>query len=233
METAQAIQQMGYSDYHYTEQKIQQQSSMLVAYEKVLNDLAIDTFRNASRLAAATAALEAQYARQYADSFLEKSRSTSSLSEESQKSLKESAPALAAKGERVTAHGKEDKRKNNRGCSRRKSYSVEVKLQCIRLRQSGKTCDEVAQIIGTARSNVEKWCAGKNKDAFLKDFMVTKTTAKAPRTEVLGRPSKSPTDSSQQEETGTETTQDTSGTASLDDSSVESLDDFPSVKKRK
>ena len=40
-------------------------------------------------------------------------------------------------------------------------FSKDHKLQCIALRDEGKTTEEIAQILDTAKSNVEKWCSAK------------------------------------------------------------------------
>ena len=54
-----------------------------------------------------------------------------------------------------------DGRKRNRGRTHRKSYSAEVKRRAVALRDSGLTMDDVAKTLGTAKSNVEKWCSSK------------------------------------------------------------------------
>ena len=54
-----------------------------------------------------------------------------------------------------------DGRKQNRGVSHRRSYSIEVKKRAINLRNSGLTIDDVAKLLNTAKSNVEKWCSMK------------------------------------------------------------------------
>ena len=40
-------------------------------------------------------------------------------------------------------------------------YSKEVKRRSIALRDSGLSVDEIAKILDTAKSNVEKWCSAK------------------------------------------------------------------------
>ena len=54
-----------------------------------------------------------------------------------------------------------DGRKRNRGRNNRKSYSADVKRRAVALRDSGLTMDDVAKTLGTAKSNVEKWCSAK------------------------------------------------------------------------
>lgn len=54
-----------------------------------------------------------------------------------------------------------DRRKLNHGAPTRKSYSKEVKRRSIALRDSGLSVDEIAKILDTAKSNVEKWCSAK------------------------------------------------------------------------
>jgi hypothetical protein len=54
-----------------------------------------------------------------------------------------------------------DRRKLNKGLSQRKSYPKEVKKRAIALRDSGLSVDDVAKILDTAKSNIEKWCSVK------------------------------------------------------------------------
>ena len=54
-----------------------------------------------------------------------------------------------------------DKRRFNHGSIRRKSYSRDVKIRAIALRDSGLDVEQIANILGTAKSNVEKWCSAK------------------------------------------------------------------------
>ena len=54
-----------------------------------------------------------------------------------------------------------DRRKRNRGCSQRKSYTVDVKKRAIELRDGGMSVGNVAKMLHTAKSNVEKWCSVK------------------------------------------------------------------------
>ena len=54
-----------------------------------------------------------------------------------------------------------DARKLNKGCNHRKSYSVELKKHAIALKDSGLSAENISQILGTAKSNVEKWCSKK------------------------------------------------------------------------
>lgn len=59
-----------------------------------------------------------------------------------------------------------DRRKHNRGAPTRKSYSKDVKRRSIALRDSGLSVDEIAKILDTAKSNVEKWCSIKVNQRF-------------------------------------------------------------------
>jgi hypothetical protein len=54
-----------------------------------------------------------------------------------------------------------DKRKFNRGRAHRRSYSKDIKLQCIALREEGKSSEEVSRIMKISKSNIEKWCGEK------------------------------------------------------------------------
>ena len=54
-----------------------------------------------------------------------------------------------------------DRRKHNKGSAHRKSYPKEVKKRAIALRDSGLSVEEIARILDTAKSNVEKWCSIK------------------------------------------------------------------------
>jgi hypothetical protein len=54
-----------------------------------------------------------------------------------------------------------DRRKLNKGSTQRKSYPKEVKIRAIALRDSGLSVEDVAKILVTAKSNIEKWCREK------------------------------------------------------------------------
>ena len=54
-----------------------------------------------------------------------------------------------------------DHRKHNRGSSHRKSYSIDVKIRAIELRDNGMSVGDVSKVLNTAKSNVEKWCSSK------------------------------------------------------------------------
>lgn len=84
--------------------------------------------------------------------------------------------------------GKVDKRKTNHGASHRRSYSKEDKLKCIKLRfEENKTTEEIAKIMVTAKSNVEKWCSAKVRKILLDDedvetaAIVRKKTTEIPK----------------------------------------------------
>ena len=63
-----------------------------------------------------------------------------------------------------------DGRKLNKGSAHRKSYSLEIKKRAIVLRDSGLSIEDVAKILDTAKSNVEKWCSIKVLFYYLLDF---------------------------------------------------------------
>ena len=54
-----------------------------------------------------------------------------------------------------------DLRKRNKGCSHRKSYSMEFKRRAISMRDSGLRIEAIAKTLDIAKSNVEKWCSAK------------------------------------------------------------------------
>ena len=54
-----------------------------------------------------------------------------------------------------------DGRKQNKGSPHRKSYSQMFKISAISLKDSGLGAENISQILGTARSNIEKWCSKK------------------------------------------------------------------------
>lgn len=54
-----------------------------------------------------------------------------------------------------------DRRKFNRGQKNRKSYSKDIKERSIALRANGLSVEEIAKILDTAKSNIEKWCSYK------------------------------------------------------------------------
>ena len=54
-----------------------------------------------------------------------------------------------------------DRRKYNKGSLHRKTYSIDVKKRAVLLRDSGISLDDVAKLLGTAKSNIEKWCSVK------------------------------------------------------------------------
>ena len=54
-----------------------------------------------------------------------------------------------------------DGRKQNKGSHHRKSYSQMFKISAISLKDSGLGAENISQILGSARSNIEKWCSKK------------------------------------------------------------------------
>ena len=58
-------------------------------------------------------------------------------------------------------HKVNDGRKLNKGANHRKSYSQSMKKRAISLKEGGLSAQNIAQILGTAKSNVEKWCSKK------------------------------------------------------------------------
>ena len=66
-----------------------------------------------------------------------------------------------------------DRRKNNKGSAHRKSYSIDVKKRAVLLRDNGVGLDEVARMLDTAKSNVEKWCSSKVNNIYFFEFIKT------------------------------------------------------------
>ena len=54
-----------------------------------------------------------------------------------------------------------DGRKRNKGSPQRKSYPQTFKICAITLKDSGLGAENISQILGTAKSNIEKWCSKK------------------------------------------------------------------------
>ena len=55
----------------------------------------------------------------------------------------------------------EDRRKKNKGSVHRKRYQIDVKRRAISLRDEGLSFEDIAKILDTAKSNIEKWCSKK------------------------------------------------------------------------
>ena len=73
-----------------------------------------------------------------------------------------------------------DGRRNNKGATQRKAYSLDIKKRAIALRDSGILITDIARLLNTAKSNVEKWCSAKVinhlKTCFLFYFIFLKYT---------------------------------------------------------
>ena len=59
-----------------------------------------------------------------------------------------------------------DGRQLNKGSAHRKSYPNPLKKCAISLKDCGLSSHNIAQILGTAKSNVEKWCSKKVNKIF-------------------------------------------------------------------
>ena len=54
-----------------------------------------------------------------------------------------------------------DGRKYNKGARQRKSYALDFKKRAIAMRKDGLCIQTIAMTLGTAKSNIEKWCSVK------------------------------------------------------------------------
>lgn len=68
---------------------------------------------------------------------------------------------------------KEDKRKHNKGLAQRRSYLKEEKMLVMFLKDSGRSAEDISQLTGVSKSNVEKWCADRTRATIIDKYRAT------------------------------------------------------------
>eukprot|EP01039_Chlorochromonas_danica_P008017 gene8017-8843_t len=84
----------------------------------------------------------------------------------------ESDPSLKSNNSNPSNNvtSKEDKRKFNRGLDVRRSYLKEEKMLVMYLKDCGRSAEDIAQLTSVSKSNVEKWCSDKTREAILAKY---------------------------------------------------------------